>query len=266
MVAVGIYNEQLIINKSITLQGASQDNTFISGSGLTGNLITIEADQVIVTGFTIDGASSTAKGIYFDSYSSININNNIIQNNTNYGINYSNSSPTIESNDIKCNNYSGIDAGTGGAGIIRNNSLIFNKYGIRTCSDSSPEIIRNSISGNNTGIYCRESATPIISYNIISNNSGYGILIDNILGNLVNPDIGGGDGQSNGQNKITGNSIHGVSNKTTHNIYAKYNWWGDTAGPKYPGNPNNATILSDWAYWSKTGGDIIFTPHLTTEP
>ncbi|GAJ14571.1 unnamed protein product, partial [marine sediment metagenome] len=101
----------------------------------------------------------------------------------------------------------------------------------------------------------------------ISNNSGYGILIDNILGNLVDPDIGGGDGQSDGQNKITGNSIHGVSNKTTHNIYAKYNWWGDATGPKYPNNPDgNTALLSDWAYWSKTGGDIIFTSHLTTEP
>ena len=267
VVVAGNYNEQLIINKSITLQGASQDNTFISGSGLTGNLITIEADNITITGFTIDGASSTAKGIYFNNYSSININNNIIQNNTSYGINYINSSPTIENNDIKNNNYSGIDVGTGGAGIIRNNFVVSSKHGIRTYGDSCPEINRNNISNNNTGIYCRESATPIISYNTISNNSGYGILIDNILGNLVDPDIGGGDGQSDGQNKITGNSIHGVSNKTTHNIYAKYNWWGDAAGPKYPNNPDgNTALLSDWAYWSKTGGDIIFTPHLTTEP
>jgi len=267
MVAVGNYNEQLVISKEITLQGASQDNTFISGSGLTGNLITIEADNINITGFTIDGSSSTSIGLYFDSYSFININNNIIQNNSSYGINYSNSSPTIENNSIKNNNYSGIDVGTGGAGIIRNNFVVSSKHGIRTNGDSSPEITRNNISNNNTGIYCRESATPIISYNTISNNSGYGILTDNILGNLVDPDIGGGDGQSEGQNKITGNSIHGVSNKTTHNIYAKYNWWGDVDGPKYPNNPDgNVALLSDWAYWSKTGGDIIFTPHLTTEP
>jgi len=266
IVAAGTYNEQVIINKEITLQGASQDNTFITGSGLTGNLITIEDDYVIITGFTINGASSTAKGIYFDSYSSININNNIIQSNISYGINYSNSSPTIENNSIKNNNYSGIDAGTGGAGIIRSNFLIFNQYGIRTCGNSSPEIIQNNISNNShTGIYCRESATPIISYNTISNNSGYGILIDNILGNSVNPDIGGGDGQSNGQNKITGNYIHGVSNKTTHNIYAKYNWWGDAAGPKYPGNNSSS---GDWVYWdtTKKQGPIDFSSYLSVEP
>jgi len=86
------------------------------------------------------------------------------------------------------------------------------------------------------------------------------------LGNSVNPDIGGGDGKSDGYNKIIGNSTHGVSNETTHNIMAKNNWWGDAAGPKYPENPDNASLLSDWAYWDKTGGDIIFTPHLAAEP
>jgi len=264
IVAAGTYNEQLIINKEITLQGASQVNTFITGSSLTENLISLAADNITISGFTIDGASSTAIGIYFDNCSSININNNTIQKNVSYGINYSNSSPTIENNNINNNNYSGIDAGTGGAGIIRGNSLIFNQYGIRTCGNSSPEIIQNNISNNsNTGIYCRESATPIISYNTISNNTGYGILIDNARGNLVNPDIGGGDGQSDGQNKIVGNSSYGVNNKTTHNIYAKYNWWGDSAGPKYPYHVSSS---GDWAYWSGAGSEIIFTPHLTTEP
>ena len=269
IVDVGTYKEQLIIARSITLRGASRDNTFITGSGLTGNLITIEADYVTITGFTIDGTNSTAKGIYFDNCSSININNNTIQNNVSYGINYSNSSPTIECNDIKDNDYSAIDIAIGGAGTIKYNFLIDNRYGIRSCVDSSPEITRNNISNNNTGIYCRESATPIISYNTISNNTGYGILIDNLLVNSVNPDIGGGDGESDGQNKITGNLIHGVSNETTHKIYAKYNWWGDSAGPKYPYNPDgNAGLLSDWAYWdtTKKQGPIDFSSYLSVEP
>jgi len=263
MVATGTYNEQLIINKGITFQGADKETTFIKGTGFTGNLITVEANHVTIDGFIIDGANSAAIGIYFDNCSSVNINNNIIQNNTSYGINYSNSSPIIENNDINNNEYSGLDIAAGGVGTIRNNSLINNLYGIRSCGDSSPEIIGNNINNNNTGIYCRENATPIISYNIISNNSGYGILIDNILGNLVNPDIGDGDGQSDGQNKIIGNNIHGVSNKTTHNIYTKYNWWGDAAGPKYPGNSSSS---GDWVYWDKAGGDIIFEDYLSIEP
>lgn len=263
LVSAGTYNEQLIINKGITLQGADKETTFISGIGFIGNLITIEADYVTITGFTIDSASVTSIGIYFDNYSFININNNLIKNNKDYGISYINSAPIIEGNNIENNNSSGIKVAINGAGIIRNNSIVSNQYGIRTYGDSSPEITRNDISNNsNTGIYCRESATPIISFNNISNN-GYGILIDNILGDSVNPDIGGVDGGSAGKNNIAGNYIHGVSNKTTHNIMAKNNWWGDAAGPKYPGNNSSS---GDWAYWSVTGGDIIFEPYLTTEP
>jgi len=268
IVAAGIYNEQLIINKSIALQGASRDNTFIAGSGLTENLISLEADNITISGFTIDGDSSTSVGIYFDNYSFININNNLIKNNKDYGISYINSAPIIEDNHIENNSSSGIKVATNGAGIIRNNSIASNQHGIRTYGDSYPEINRNSINNNNTGIYCRESATPIISYNTISNNTGYGILIDDTLENLVNPDIGGGDGQSDGQNKITGNSIHGVSNETARSIMALNNWWGDSAGPKYPGNPNNTTIPSDWAYWNATlgQGPIEFFPYLSVEP
>ena len=264
IVAEGTYNEQLIINKKITLKGASQGNTFITGSGLTENLISLEADNITMSGFTIDGDSSTSIGIYFDNYSFININNNLIKNNKDYGISYINSAPIIEGNNIENNSSSGIKVATNGAGIIRNNSIVSNKHGIRAYGDSCPEINGNNISNNNTGIYCRESATPILSYNTISNNSGYGILIDNILGNSVNPDIGGVEGGSDGKNNITGNYIHGVSNKTTHNIMALNNWWGDANGPKYPNNPEgNADLSSDWAYWSNINGTILFNPYST---
>ena len=266
IVSAGTYNEKLIINKGIVLQGAGKESTFINGLGYAGNLITIEADNVTISGFTIDGNNSVSVGIYFNNYSFISINNNIIQNNTSYGINYSNSSPTIENNNIKNNNYSGIEIATGGAGIIKNNSIVSNQYGIRTCGDSSPKIIYNDISNNsNTGIYCRESATPVISYNTINNNSYCGILIDNVLGNVVNPDIGNeypSGGNSPGGNIVTGNKNYGIYNETNHSIKAEKNWWGVSTGPKYPGNSSSS---GDWAYWTK-GGDIDFYPWLTIAP
>ncbi|GAH04309.1 unnamed protein product, partial [marine sediment metagenome] len=244
--------------------GASQTNTFIIGSSLTGNLISLEADNITISGFTINGDDSTDVGIYFDNCSFININDNLIENNKDYGISYINSAPVIEDNNIENNSSSGIMVATNGAGTIRNNSIASNLYGIRTHKNSYPEINGNNISNNNDiGIYCRESATPIISYNTISNNTGYGILIDDTSDNSVKPDIGGGDGESDGQNKIVGNSSYGVSNETDRNVMAKNNWWGDANGPKYPADSSSS---GDWAYWREVGGDIIFTPHLTTEP
>ncbi len=102
----------------------------------------------------------------------------------------------------------------------------------------------------------------MISYNTISDN-GYGILIDNVLGDSVNPDIGGGEGGSAGKNNITGSLIHGVSNKTTHNIMAENNWWGDANGPKYPGNSSSS---GDRVYWDNADGIIDFDPWLSTAP
>jgi parallel beta-helix repeat protein len=267
IVAAGIYNEKLVINKGITLQGTGKEVTSINGLGYTGSLITITADNVTISGFAIDGDNRTSVGIYFNNYSFISINNNIIQNNTSYGINYSNSSPTIENNNIKNNNYSGIEIATGGAGIIRNNSIISNQYGIRTCSDSSPKISNNEINNNSdSGIYCRESAVPIILYNTISNNKNCGILIDSNLGNVVNPDIGNEypSGESSpGGNKITDNTNYGIRNKTNHPIKAEKNWWGDAAGPKWSGN---TTTTGDRVYWDNANGTIDFYPWLTAAP
>ena len=254
IVAAETYNEQLVINKGITLRGESRNNSFITGTGFTGNLITVAADIVIISGFFINGSDSTEVGIEIDNYSSITIENNFIKNNKDYGINYCDSNPTIQNNTIESNGFSGIDIGNGGLGTIQNNSITSNKYGIRACGDSSPEINNNYIiSNSNSGIYCRESATPIISFNTISDNSYCGVIIEDILGNTVNPDIGNeypSEGQSAGGNKITGNNNYGIYNKTNHKVNAVNNWWGDADGPKYPFHTSSS---GDWIYWSETG-------------
>jgi len=49
VVSAGTYNEQLIINKGITLQGAGKESTLISGFEYSGNLITVTADDVTIS-------------------------------------------------------------------------------------------------------------------------------------------------------------------------------------------------------------------------
>ncbi|MBU1427576.1 right-handed parallel beta-helix repeat-containing protein [bacterium] len=271
VVAAGTYNEQLIINKGIDLRGAGKESTFIIGLGYTGNLITVSADDVTISGFTIDGKSDTDIGIYSDSSSSIEISENLIQNHQDSGIFYQRISDDYPSgiyvynNEICKNSLNGIKVTGAGSGIIEGNIIRNSNCGIKASNDVSLEVKKNNIYDNyDSGIFCRESSSLLIWENEIRTNS-YGIRVGEKYSDTTNPDIGGGAKGGIGKNNITGNTSNGIINMTNHNIFAKYNWWGDDDGPKYPGNPNNANLSSDWAYWdnvnNKTGA-IIFEDYL----
>lgn len=263
VVAAGTYNEQLIINKGITLQGAGKESTMISGLGYTGNLITVTADDVTISGFTIDGDLGTDVGIYSDSSSSIEISENLIKSNRDSGILYQRASDDYPSgiyvynNEICQNSLNGIKVTGAGSGIIEGNIIRNNDCGIKATTDTSIEVKMNNIYNNyDSGIFCRNNSSLLIWSNEITSN-GYGIRVGEQYSDTTNPDIGGGDRGGIGMNNITGNIIHGVSNVTAHNIFAKYNWWGDDGGPKYPNNPDdgNANLSSDWAYWDSDNNE-----------
>ncbi|MBA7663458.1 hypothetical protein ES703_71500 [subsurface metagenome] len=267
--AEGTYNEQLIINKGIILQGAGKESTLISGFEYSGNLITITADDVTISGFTIDGKSATDMGIYSDSSSSIEISENLIQSHQDSGIFYQRISDDYPSgiyvynNEICFNSQNGIKVIGAGSGIIESNTIRKNINGIQACNSASLEVKQNIINDNiSVGILCRGNSSLLIWGNEITFND-YGIKVGVLSSDTTNPDIGGGVKNGVGQNKIAGNTTHGVSNETTHNIYAKYNWWGDANGPKYPGNNSSG---GDWAYWDNVNnkaGAIIFEDYLT---
>lgn len=263
VVAAGTYYEQLIINKGITLQGAGKESTIISGLGYTGNLITVTADDVTISGFTIDGKSGTDVGIYSDLSSSIEILENLIQSHQDSGILYHRTSDDYPSgiyvynNEICQNSLNGIKVTGAGSGIIEGNIIRNNDCGIKATTDTSIEVKMNNIYNNyDSGIFCWNNSSLLIWSNEITSN-GYGIRVGEQYSDTTNPDIGGGDRGGIGMNNITGNIIHGVSNVTAHKIFAKYNWWGDDGGPKYPNNPDdgNANLSSDWAYWDSDNNE-----------
>ena len=274
-VFAGTYNEQLIINKGIILQGASRGNTSITGSDLIGNSITVTADDVSISGFKIDGGFKTDVGIFSDSSSSIEISANIFQGHRDSGVLYhriSSDYPSgiyVYNNEICHNSLNGVKVTGAGSGIIESNTITKNTDGIRANDSASLEIKHNNINENTSaGIICQDNSFLLIWDNEITIND-YGIKVGVLSSDTTNPDIGGGAEDGVGQNKIAGNKSYGVNNKTTNNIMAKYNWWGDAAGPKYPNNPDgNATLSSDWAYWDTTQGQgpIDFSGYLSVEP
>ena len=149
-VHAGTYPEKVIINKTINLIGNGSESTIIDGKYGTYNQVTITANNVTFSGFTVKRvlAPSHAIGIKSDGCliqnnliqntdGAIRIQgkNNIIQNNicssNNGGIclRYSASSNIIQNNILSNNHYSGIGL-CGKNNIIRNNTIYGNRYGI----------------------------------------------------------------------------------------------------------------------------------------
>ena len=148
----GIYYENLVINKSITLKSENgSDNCIIDGNN-SGSVIVIKADGVTIEGFTIRNAGNYFKGIKVMS------NNNVIRNNT------------------ILNNLDGIYLTCSSNNSIINNSITLNYLnGIKLWYSSNNSIINNIISDNHDGILLRYSSNNIIASNIITLNDDDGI-------------------------------------------------------------------------------------------
>lgn len=156
----GYYNENIIINKTVNLDGENRDSTIIDGGG-NGHVITVSSPNVRVSGFTIQnsGTNPFDAGIKTLSLNSnVKINNNIIQNNEigvflNYAYDYS------------CN-------------IVSDNIIQNNNDGLYVHWAYNNEISGNIIQLNrDDGIEMESSRNTIITGNIIEENSKYGLYL-----------------------------------------------------------------------------------------
>ncbi len=176
----GTYYENIVINKTIQLDGENKTNTIIDGNN-TGFVIRIEdAPNTRISGFTIQNSGNKSKynaGINVESLNSnVTIIDNIIKNN-HIGIRllytYPESTNTIKNN-IITSNYDGISATWIYNNKIENNIIENNlDNGIKMERSEATVIERNIISDNGgCGIYIRGASNKnIIQLNTIKNNS-----------------------------------------------------------------------------------------------
>lgn len=190
----GIYHENVIVDKSVTLIGKNKSTTIVSG-GEGGTIFSIMANWVNISGFTLQNSFT---GIVSSS-NYCNIYDNIFMNNT-YGVN------SIYSTNNKINN--NIFQKNIMAGILflycNNNHIYDNLFENNICTSiylsaySNSNIIENNkitndgISNRSIAIFLVQSSSNIISENIIENNqAGIGLLMssnENSIGrnNLIN--------------------------------------------------------------------------------
>jgi parallel beta-helix repeat protein/uncharacterized repeat protein (TIGR03803 family) len=76
----GTYYGSIYINKTLTLTGNGSANTIINGNG-TGNVVTIQANGVILKGFTITGGGSLYAGVHLYKVDNCVVENNSVKGN-----------------------------------------------------------------------------------------------------------------------------------------------------------------------------------------
>ena len=162
----GEYNENVIVNKSISIKGAGAETTIVTGKN--GNTaFTVKASNVSISGLTIKGADNVwQSGILVSGADNVRIANNIIERNG-YGIFLSRSNGTSIVNNVvryndapradylpRIDNGSGIIAWDSGGGSylntkIKNNDIYYNyKFGIYVGGAAAMYADGTQINGN----------------------------------------------------------------------------------------------------------------------
>jgi len=129
LVNKGIYYENIVINKSVSLVGEDRDYTIIEGKGF-GNVISLIGKSISITGFTIgySGNKIGDSGINLQNSRDSSISNNKIMNNRDgIGI-YASSFNVISDNVIYSNSNYGIGLFLSSANVISSNSISLNSY------------------------------------------------------------------------------------------------------------------------------------------
>jgi len=122
-VDVGIYYENVVINKSITLKGAGKYTTAIDGNG-SGDVVSILVNWVNVTGFTLNGSGGGGAGIKLTNVHTVYLTYNRFSNNSLGMYLFNSSNNNITENTILNNNYGiYIESSSNSNYIYRNNFI-----------------------------------------------------------------------------------------------------------------------------------------------
>jgi len=281
-VHAGTYTENVIVNKTLTLQGDGAGVVAVEAFNTSKHVFNVTADYVNISGFTVVGATSSPNaGIYLNNSDNCTIANNVVSGNfVNIFISYSDRT-TLTDNTMSDCDYGIYMTFSSDNNLTGNRATSSTGYGIDLRS-SSNNTIRDNIASE--GGYIGISLSYSSSYNTLINNtvnsnSEYcGILLiyssdhNTLRNNTVNSNGGNGgiflwsssDNMLAG-NRLTDNSDYGIRlyNASNNNlIYNNYlanaqnayddgaNIWNttNTTGPNIVGGPEiGGNYWSDYA-------------------
>jgi parallel beta-helix repeat protein len=214
----GNYNENVVVNKSVTIQSESGSaNCVVRASDIYKDVFNVTESYVNISGFTVRYANSSNKaGIYLNGVEHCTILNNTVSNN-NYGIylvsssNYNNLMGNTASN-----NFRGIFLDSSSNYNLTNNTASNNSYGIYLVASSNYNNLTGNIVNLNTylGIYLGSSSNNNLTNNTANSDNQEGIRLrsssnNTLAGNTASNNFRGIflDSSSN-YNNLTGNTLN----------------------------------------------------------
>jgi parallel beta-helix repeat protein len=223
-VNTGVYDEHVVINKSITLFGENKSTTIIDGAG-AGTVILVTADNVAIRGFTVRNGHS---GIYVISSRNCSVSANRVHDNR-YGAKA---------------NQSGIYVIASSNCSVSANRVHDNGYGVRISRSQNCTVIGNYVFNNSRyGLNVNASREIMVEKNGASNNYFDGIGLFSSNDTIVR------------ENTVNGNSLFGiiVDGSSTHNVLYHNNLFGN--GLQASSNPANSWDNDDeGSYWGDYEG------------
>jgi parallel beta-helix repeat protein len=242
----GTYYENVIINKSITLMGENRDFTIINGNK-TGHVVTIEANNVSIQGFTImkSGGDIPYSGIFVKPPYTGNVitSNEIIENY--YGISLFSSNNIVSGNLISKNTY-GISLTSCGNNIVSNNT-IFSSINDGICFFSSfNNFVSNNFNSFNglAGFSLYNSEGNMVFGNTISNDLFYGIFLYSSSDNVFST------------NTIV-NHLYGISLTFSNNNTIYHNNFNNTVQVWTGDSINVWSCNGEGNYWIDHSGEDL---------
>ena len=143
----GIYYENVVVNKSLTLIGENREITIIDANG-TGDVIDVKVDGVVIESFTIRNSGYDANGVDIDNCKGTTIRYNDIINNDCGIIIRGSENNTISGNNVT-NNYWGIFLQYSCNNRLRNNHMSSNQRNFCVMGDV-PFYFIHDIDSSNT--------------------------------------------------------------------------------------------------------------------
>ncbi len=183
-ISEGSYEENILIDKKLTIRGTDKENTILYGKGI-GNIVEITKDNVTIQDLTIKNSTlsdfkinHTFTGIYIKSDLTKVLDCNIM--NCTIGIIIKNSTGNIIKNSVISNNNGGIDLFNVKNTKLEYSEISSNKIlgGISIRKNEETTVNNCNISFNeNNGISLAQSSDNMIYKNIIKNNFNIGLSI-----------------------------------------------------------------------------------------